>query len=588
MSKTCDFFPKFEKNPEMKTYFSIACLFVTFLLSAQSVDLLKGNTSPSYDELIQFYEEYASSEEAIQLYAMGASDYGKPIYVCILGALPDSSQTFNKARNATTLLINNGIHPGEPCGINASMQLVKDYANMSDKERKAYPMVAIIPAYNVGGMHNRSGFSRANQDGPEEYGFRGNSRNFDLNRDFIKMDSENAKTFAKLFHALDPDVFIDTHTSNGADYQYTMTYIAPTYDRMPEATRQLMYDQLIPFLHKTLSKQWKYDLTPYVSMNSSRLDGGIYAFNALPRYAMGYAELFHTLSFTTETHMLKPFEDRVRSTYAFIKETVNWISKNSIKLERARQEAKESLKKSTVFPSNYSLNTRRKDSILFKGYEWTDQPSSLTEQPRLFYDRTKPFTRYIPHYFHYNASDTVQIPAFYVIGSQEKKTLETLKMNNVQMIQSFVDSVIHAKAYKIIDFTNGVKPYEGHYLHSEINLEIIDIQLKVKKGDYIIPMNQDKIYYLMSVLDPRMEDSFFAWNFYDSYVQQKEYFSAYVFEEKALEILKNNPDLEKEFRQKQQDETSFRDSRWEQLYFIYKYSPYYEPTHNVLPVYFVE
>lgn len=572
----------------MKISFFLFSLFYSLILTAQTKELLLGNTTPTYDELIRFYKEYAKKDGAIQLYAMGNSDYGKPIYVCVLGALSDSSQTFNKARNATTLLINNGIHPGEPCGVNASMQLVKDYSEMTTKERKDYPVVAIIPAYNVGGMHNRSGVSRANQEGPEEYGFRGNSRNFDLNRDFIKMDSENAKTFAKLFHALDPDVFIDTHTSNGADYQYTMTYIAPTYDRMPEATRKLMYKELIPFLDKQLAKKWKYDLIPYVSMNSSRLDDGIHAFNTLPRYAMGYGELFHTLSFTTETHMLKPFEDRVRSTYAFLVETTNWMSGNSLVLERARQEAKESYKNVTALPSNYSLDETQKDSILFKGYEWTEKPSEITEQPRLFYDRSKPFSRYIPHYFHYSANDTINIPAYYVVGAQEKKTIEMLEMNKVQMVTSSIDTTIHAKAYKIIDFTNGLKPYEGHYLHSKTKLEIIDIKLKVKKGDYIIPMKQDKAYYIVSVLDPRMEDSFFAWNFYDSYLQQKEYFSSYVFEEKAAEILKNNPTLEKEFRQKQKEDTNFNQNRWEQLYFIYKHSPYYEPTHNVLPVYFVE
>ena len=576
------------KNKRMKIFLSFLSLFAAFTLSAQTKELLAGNTTPTYNELIDFYKEQASKDAGIQLYAMGSSDHGKPIYLCVLGALLDSTETFNKARNSTTILINNGIHPGEPCGVNASMQLVHDYSQMSMKQRKDYPVIAIIPGYNVGGMHNRSSYSRANQEGPEEYGFRGNSRNFDLNRDFIKMDSENAKTFAKLFHGLDPDIFVDTHTSNGADYQYTMTYIAPTYDRMPEATRKLMYEELIPHLGKQLSKEWNYDLAPYVSMNASRLDGGIYAFNTLPRYAMGYGELFHTLSFTTETHMLKPFEDRVRSTYGFLVETIDWMLDNSFSLERARQDAKEAYKQLTVLPSNYKLDTLRKDSILFKGYEWVDKPSEITKQSRLFYDRSKPFSNYIPHYFSYSANDTVDVPAYYVVGAQEKKTIEALALNNVEMIETSADTMLFAKAFKIIDFSNGTKPYEGHYLHTNTQLEIIEIKAHLKKGDWIIPMKQDKAYYILSVLDPRMEDSFFAWNFYDSYLQQKEYFSPYVFEEKAVELLKRNPELEKEFRQKQKEDADFYESRWEQLYFIYKRSPYYEPTHNVLPIYFVK
>ena len=69
---------------------------------------------------------------------------------------------------------------------------------------------------------NRNSTTRTNQNGPESYGFRGNARNYDLNRDFIKSDTKNAKTFAQIFHLVQPDVFIDNHVSNGADYQYIL------------------------------------------------------------------------------------------------------------------------------------------------------------------------------------------------------------------------------------------------------------------------------------------------------------------------------------------------------------------------------
>jgi hypothetical protein len=208
------------------------------------------------------------------------------------------------------------------------MQVVIEYSKMPQSAKKDFPLTGIIPAYNVGGMKNRGAYSRANQDGPEEYGFRGNAKNLDLNRDFIKMDSKNAWTFAKLYHAIDPEVFIDTHTTNGADYQYVMTYIVPLYDRMPKASRDILFDDLIPYLEENMPKKWKYDLAPYVVSMGKTPDDGISAFNSSPRYAMGYADLFNSLSFTTETHMLKPYKDRVRATYAFLVETIAWTMSN--------------------------------------------------------------------------------------------------------------------------------------------------------------------------------------------------------------------------------------------------------------------
>ena len=101
-------------------------------------------------------------------------------------------------------------------------------------------MIVIIPVYNVGGALNRGSYSRANQNGPEAYGFRGNARNLDLNRDFIKCDSRNARSFNRLFNQWKPDVFVDTHTSNGADYQYVMTLISTQKDRLGGALGEFL------------------------------------------------------------------------------------------------------------------------------------------------------------------------------------------------------------------------------------------------------------------------------------------------------------------------------------------------------------
>jgi hypothetical protein len=102
------------------------------------------------------------------------------------------------------------------------MQLFRDLALGKIKAPKN-TIIVCIPVYNIGGALNRNSTSRANQDGPG--GFRGNARNYDLNRDFIKSDTRNTKSFVEIFHTINADVFIDNHVSNGSDYQYKLTYI---------------------------------------------------------------------------------------------------------------------------------------------------------------------------------------------------------------------------------------------------------------------------------------------------------------------------------------------------------------------------
>lgn len=567
-------------------YYWILLVFLSGCVVSQDQIYLNGNQSPEYDDLIDYYKVKAREYSDISLYVMGESDFGKPIYICVLGATSDSLETFLRARNSTVLLINNAIHPGEPCGVNASMQLVEDYALASTASKKDWPIVAIIPAYNIGGMHNRSSTSRANQNGPESHGFRGNARNLDLNRDFIKMDSQNAWTFAKIFHALDPDVFIDTHTSNGADYQHTMTYIGPLKGRCDAGISELVYDKMLPDVEKHLEEQWGMDLIPYVSMNGKTLDQGIHAFNATPRYATGYVELFNTLAITTEAHMLKPFEDRVKATYGFITGTIKWMSGNRDEIELRRSAAFERQLKMESVPILFERAAHQPHTILLKGYEWEMRASELTQQDRLYYNRDKPVDLEIPFHDVYVPKDSIVVPNFILVRGHETEVIKRLSANNVTFNRSEKTEMTLVYQFIIQGMETGKSPFEGHFLHSHITADERSALIRIEKGDYIIPVRQRNIQFILHVLFPQNEDSYFAWNFFDSYLQQKEYFSDYVFEEKALEFLMNNPDIEKEFREKQRSDESFASNRWSQLMWIYQRTDYYEgKTHRVLPIF---
>ncbi len=558
----------------------VLLFIVTISVTAQSK--WAGNESPTYNELHLILKQLASKHKEIELYNMGNSDYGLPIYVCIINGAGDSTKTFAKAKNETTILINNAIHPGEPDGVNAMLLWLEEWI-ANGKKIKNLPVIAFIPAYNVGGMMNRSSTSRANQNGPEEYGFRGNARNLDLNRDFIKMDTENTFTFARIFHGLDPDIFVDNHVSNGADYQYTLTYIASLKERLAPSIQAITYEKLIPDLTTQLHKRGT-DIFPYVDLKGETPAEGIVAFNDLPRYSMGYASLFHSLSFTVETHMLKPFPERVQVTKQFMEELTKWTFDNKKSIELSRKKAREWETDQDYFKYNYQI-TEIKDSILFKGFEHSFPTNETTNLKRLFYDRSKPYERYIPHYSKSIVKDSARIPTFYVVGAQEKETIARLKANAIQFETLNSDSSMNLQVSIVSDYKSNTKPYEGHFKHREIQVKQKKVELQLKKGDILISTKQQGAFFIHSVLQSRAEDSYFSWNFYDSYLQQKEYFSNYVFIDQVAEILKSNPELKVTFVEKKASDPNFKNSEWEQLYFIYSNSPYFEQTFMRLPVY---
>ena len=544
------------------------------------------STTPTYHELISHLKNISSENKFIELYNMGKSDHGLPIYLCIVNGAQDSLKTFLKAREETTILFNNAIHPGEPDGINACL-LWLDKVLRERQILEKMPLVAFIPAYNVGGMQNRSSNSRANQNGPDEYGFRGNAQNLDLNRDFIKMDSKNAFVFAKIFHGLDPDVFVDNHVSNGADYQYTLTYISSLNDRLAPSLDKINSESLIPALKSTLKEKYAFDLFPYVDLKGKTPADGIVSFDDLPRYSMGYTSLFQTLSFTVETHMLKPFPIRVKATLSFMEALIDYTAKNKRLIEKARSEAKRFVSASNIYPYNFKRDMAF-DSILFKGYEHSFPRHKVTGLKRLKYDTNAPYERYIPYYNSYTAADTIHTPKIYFIGRQERDVVKRLKANNVKMKKLKADTVISMGIFEVLDFQSAKKPYEGHFQLKNIKVSRSVKLVQLKKGDWMVLLENNPAAFIHSVLQPETEDSYMSWNFFDSYFQQKEYFSSYVFVDKIEGILDADPALNKEYRKKLNEDNSFRSSEWEQLYFIYKRSPYFEKSLNVLPVYYLD
>jgi hypothetical protein len=564
-----------------------SAFFIFVSVSCFSQSNWTGNTSPTYPELIEHLKKLDKTHKEFSMYNMGPSDYGLPIYLCVINGGKDSTRTFSKALTGTTILINNAIHPGEPDGINACLiwldQWIAQGKPVETKDGKKLPLIAFIPAYNVGGMMNRSSTSRANQNGPEEYGFRGNARNFDLNRDFIKMDSKNAFTFARIFHSLDPDVFIDNHVSNGADYQYTLTYIASLKERMSPEMNELTYGKCIPYLEKNV-KQQGWDLFPYVELKGETPAQGIHAFNDLPRYAMGYASLFHSISFTVETHMLKPFPARVQATLAFMEGIIAFTTENTSEIEAKRTESKLWARNLTQYAYNYQLSEKA-DSISFKGFEHSFPLHPITGLKELTYDRSMPYERAIPWYRTYVAADSVRIPKFYVVGGQEQHVIDRLKANHVAFETLTADQIDTLTVFSVKSYKSSSSPYEGHFKLSKIEVGESQQLVKLKPGDILIPSNQDAALFIHASLLPRTEDSYLTWNFFDSYLQQKEYFSNYVFKDQIAEILAKDKALNEEYQLRKATDEKFRNSEWDQLYFIYSRSPYFEQTFMRLPIY---
>lgn len=543
----------------------------------------KGARVAQYSLLLDTYVGLAASSNKLKLESVGPTDSDYPLSVMYYSGDGNFNTEVWKNTGKIRILINNGIHPGEYDGIDASMLLLKDIVNGKVKVPENV-VLAIIPSFNIYGTINLRKHSRANQNGPLVTGFRGNGQNLDLNRDFIKMDAYNTQTMVKLFHDLDPDILLDNHVSNGADYQHIMTLLSTQHSKLGGPMGKYLKQKFEPKVYASMKKEG-YDLVPYVNVWGTTPDNGWQAFSETPRFFSGYAALFNTYAFVAETHMLKPYVDRVDATYELMVSMINIASEISNDIRATRKQQRDWIAGTTSLAIDWEVDSTQNIMIDFKGYESGTKLSQVSGKPRLYYDRDKPYTKQVPFYDYYKPSQTADVPKAYVVLHGWHNVIDRLKMNGVQVRKLQRDSLIDADVTYIEDYQTVKSPYEGHYLHSNVRTRVESQKIFLRKGDYIISTDQPAKRYIVETLEPTAPDAFFAWGFFDAVLQKKEHYSAYVFEDLAAEMLEKDADLKVAFEGQKQDLPDFENDGDAQLNFIYMSSDYHEPEHMRYPVF---
>jgi len=541
-----------------------------------------GTETATYQQVIEFYTQLADNYTSIAIYSMGKTDSGKPLHLVTFNPERSFESEFSGNGDKNILLINNGIHPGESDGIDASMILLRDFAQNKLKTPKN-TIIAVIPIYNIGGALNRNSTSRTNQNGPKEYGFRGNARNYDLNRDFIKADTKNARAFVEIFRTVKPQLFIDNHVSNGADYQYVLSHLFTQHNKLGGSLGVYLHESLMPQLEDSLQLK-KWDITPYVNVFNQTPENGFSQFLDSPRYSTGYTTLFNTLGMMVETHMLKPYHMRVQGTYELLKSFIAIVDNDAEKIKQLTFDVTQNYKPGIEYPISWRLDSSKTSILSFKGYESQRIPSKITNSTRLKYNRDKPFTKDVTYYNYYTPTTSITIPDKYIIPQGYWNVIDLLKLNNIQLVRIDKDTLINAKIYYIKSYETVRNPFEGHYLHYNTKTETISENVSIKKGDYIVNTNQDGVRYILETLEPSAIDSFFNWNFFDTILQQKEGFSPYIWEDTAEDFLNKHPEIKKQFEEKKLAEPNFSANWYLQLDWIFKQSPYFERSHLRYPI----
>ena len=546
-----------------------------------------GTKTATYDETIGFvkYASEASPMVNSETYGYSSEGYALPLLIVDKDGFKTPGEIRGKHR--TILFVEANIHAGEPDGNDAMMLLIKEIMNGKNRDFLDNVSIIFAPAVNADGMNRFGPYNRINQNGPEMMGWRTNGQNLNLNRDFVKADVPAIQAWLQMFDKWNPDFFIDCHTTDGADYQYVITYMLETMGTMDEGLTQWQKEDYLPFVEKQMFDA-NYPIFPYVSFRHWHDPrSGLIERPGRPMLSQGYTALRNRPGLLIETHMLKPYKKRVLATKEMINLTLNYLNEDGGELQSLIAKADDKAASEAFRKKPYAVaykNTDKYDTIDFLGVEYDIVKSDLTGGDWFQYHRDKPTTFHLPIYRYVEPAYEVQLPEAYVIPVEWQTVIKRMKLHGIEMTE--IDA---AKTYTVeTHFFNDVQwqntPNEGRMRISDFELETRKEKYTFKKGDMYISMAQPNSRLIAWMLEPRSPDSFMQWGFFNAIFEQKEYSETYVMEKKAREMMERDPELKKQFEKFVEENPEVKNSSWSQLNWFYQRTPYWDQEKNVYPV----
>ncbi len=562
-------------------------------------------TSPNYNETMSWFKKLADASPLLTMISIGKSPEGRDIYMIIASTEKDVTPASLKKSNKPLALIQAGIHSGEIDGKDAGMMLLRDIAFGNKQNLISNVNFLFIPILSVDAHERSSPYNRPNQRGPQDMGWRTNAQNLNLNRDYAKLDTKEVRAVVQVMNDYDPSLYMDIHVTDGADYQYDITYGGVGLQGNSPAISKWLETKYKPTVDKDLTANGHIPGQLLFALNDRDFSQGNVLASGGPRFSDAYGNFRHMPSILVENHSLKPFKQRVLGTYVMLESTLKLLAtegkslKEIITSDKAIRASKvpmawkvPQMKNAVTFESQSGLQNSestsiKTDSLKFSGISSRIVKSTVTNSEYIEW-LGKPVTETIANYKATEAIDWVTRPRGYWIPAYCDEVIQRLKMHGIKMTMLTEAKEIQVEMYRIRnavfgDENNKVQPFEGHIQVSATTQLEMRNQL-FPKGSVYVSTDQPLGDLAIILLEPKSKDSFFSWGFFLSIFQRTEYIEAYVMEPMAKKMLDESPALKEEFEKKKEQDKAFANNPNAILTWFYSKTKFYDDRYLLYPI----
>ncbi|MCC7155995.1 MAG: M14 family metallopeptidase [Bryobacterales bacterium] len=537
----------------------------------------------TYEEAVRLYRKLEKASPYARLMQAGVTAEGRPMYVLIASKDRAFSAATARKTGKPVVFLQNGIHAGENGGKDAAIMLLRDvlvskrYASWLD-----HVIILSIPVFNADGHEHISPYNRINENGPRQMGFRVTAQRLNLNRDYVKADTPEMRAWLGVYTQWLPDFLIDNHVTDGSDQQYDVTIATHTEQDIAAPVggwvNNVYLKKLLPAMESDGHVVGWYGGGP----------GGSTAMPVLttsPRFSEGYAAAQNRAAILVETHSLKSFKTRVWAHYDIMRHTLEIAASDGAALRKASLDADRQM-----------AATKPGDEIFLEGRPGTKgEPYT---QRRLQQERyTGPASGApVVRYLGTPANTDVTLiraleprlnpkaPLGYIVPRSWPAVIEVLRAHGIEM--TAIPSALSGdfESARFSDARFAAAPFEGRFLVTSFTTRTVKEHRTIPAGSMFVPTAQRAARLVMHLLEPAAPDSLVRWGFFQAIFEQKEYFSDYVFEPIAAQLLKEDASLRTAFEDKLKSDPAFAENPRARLAWLYQRSPYYEPDKDAYPV----
>jgi len=546
--------------------------------------------TPRYDETVEYCHRLAEASDWIDVQSCGTSPEGRDMPILILSKDKLFTPEEVHASDKLVVFVQNGIHAGECEGKDASLMLMRDIAVTKTRAGLLDHVVLIVmPIFNVDGHERFGPYSRINQNGPDEMGWRVTSRNLNLNRDYLKADTVEMRNWLRVWNAWKPDLHFDNHTTDGGDWQYDLGFATERHAVAPPSVVSWLDDTLYPALVPALEADGHLPITYFWLVDSKDPTKGIASGGFSPRYSTGYAAIRNRPSILVETHMLKPYRTRVFCHYNIMRRVLEIINANPAALRQAVQVADEQTK---ALGKDYDpqrklpvkvKRTQESKPIMFKGFAFRRELSEVSGDVRIIYDNTKPVDFETVEFRKTEVSGEVTPPLGYIVPPQWTEVIDLAIAHGLRCERLVEPVTGEFESYRFEDVTFPARSFEGRFEPKYTTVPVVERRTYLP-GSLVVRLDQPDAKVAVFLFEPEAPDSLVSWGFFNAIFEQKEYAEHYVMERIAREMLEASPEVRAAFEKRVSEDRKFAASPRARLNFFYRRSPWWDDHMNLYPI----